>query len=114
MRVKPAAFLPPDDLQLSCFRIDDLSPMAIWALADENKICTPSGRPIEARADFPVLAVAETARESQLPLRVDLDDVPPRHVSIIGWPGDKDAQMIGAQGLSSRASLKLRTQAQPP
>lgn len=113
MLVKPAAFLPPPDLQLSCFRVDDLEQATIWSLADNNNVVTSSGRPVEARADFNMLAVDEIARESQLPLRADLDDVPPRHVSIVGWPADKDAQMIGAQGLSRRASLKLRTQVQP-
>jgi hypothetical protein len=106
--IKQGAFVPPPDRRLSCFRIGSLGADAIWRLADENKITTPSGRPVDGRADLPLSSVAATAAETRQPIQADLDDLPPRHVSIFGWPEDKDAQMIVAQSLCRRATLVLR------
>jgi hypothetical protein len=56
---------------------------------------------VRARADIVVRDVEAAS------LRVVLDDMPPRHANVIGWPEEKSARKVRAAELAARASLKL-------
>lgn len=94
--VKPRAFMPPSDLKLSVFQIQDLADLQIWQLGDEHVSDS-----VRARGDFTVSIV------TQLGLNADPDDVPERHVNIIGWPEEKHEQKSIAQELAAKATLVL-------
>ena len=84
------------------FRIDNLGKAQIWQLAQSYVV--PEGRNIHGRADLTFVDIERT----DSPLWIDLDDVPPRHGNVLGWPEDKDEQLGVAQ------ELALRAQHHPP
>ncbi len=97
-KVKAGAFeRPPGDPGLSVFHTQDMG---------ENEIC-PFGqatRPqqnLKARADFSASAVSSAG------LGLDPDDDPPRHVHIIGWPPDSDAQLAVRKILARESTLTM-------
>ena len=100
-RLKPTAFLPgrsPGSLwELSVFRIDNLGQAGIWQLAQSYVV--PEGRNIHGRADL----TSGDVERTDPPLRIEHDDVPPRHANVLGWPEDKDEQLAVAQELALRA-----------
>lgn len=96
--VKPAAFLPSDsNMQLSVFHTKMLSDQEIWELG-KRYVALPN-RTVHARADFK----AESAEKAQLQLT--LDNQPPRHANIIGWPPEKSERKLRAMELASMAAL---------
>jgi hypothetical protein len=97
-RVKPGAFLPPPNLKLSVFCTGGLSGDQIWALG-ERYIAAH----IYGRAELRIAAV------SDIGLRVDLDNRPPRHANILGWPTQKSAQKLCALKLAEKSSLALKS-----
>jgi hypothetical protein len=102
--VKPQAFMPPLDLRLSVFRINNLSEPEIWQIGlkkiiDKMKI----PRNLHGRADIKALNILENG------LKINPDDTPPRHANIIGWPELKEEQKSIAQELAAKASLRLHT-----
>ena len=99
-RVKPAAFLPPDDGRLSVFGIDGLFEAGIWSIG-MTWVAQPRGATLYARADVASSAVEDSG------LRVDVDNTPPRHANVIGWPDEKSAQKLKAGILAEAASLRL-------
>jgi len=99
-RVKPAAFMPPENLQTSVFRIQGLTDNEVWSLGFRH-VATPGRPSLKARADF----IAESVDDARLVLR--FDNTPPRHTSIVGWPPSKDAQMSRAQVLAADSTLNL-------
>jgi len=102
--VKPQAFMPPPDLILSVFRIDNLSEPEIWKIGFE-KVISKMNQPrnLHGRADIQALNIVENN------LQIDPDNTPPRHASIIGWPGLKEERKSIAQELAAKASLSLHT-----
>ena len=105
-RVKPGAFLPNRERQTSVFLIRGLSEQEIWQIGEEH-VSGPLDKRLRARADVIVSTVEEQG------LRVDLDNIPPRHANIIGWPEEKSAQKLIALELASRASLVLNPVGSP-
>jgi hypothetical protein len=104
-RVKYSAFMPPADLQLSVFRMQDLTEDDIWTLGEEEVVKkAPTPKTLYGRAEIIPLTVRHVG------LRVDPDDTPPRHVSITGWPQVKSEQKLMALQLAEEAILKLRIQ----
>jgi hypothetical protein len=85
-------------LELSVFRIDGLKTPEIWALAHEHVV--RPGRNVHGRADLTARQIATT----RPPLRLALDESPPRHGNVIDWPRDKDEQLALAQELAARAT----------
>lgn len=76
-RVKPRAFQPArKDYKTSVFRIIDLAEEEVWRLADEHA-AGDRGK-AEARAVLLVHQVTDAG------LRVESDDIPPRHAK--RWP----------------------------
>ena len=99
--MKPRAFQPArKDYKTSVFRTIDLAEQEIWRLADEHA-AGDQGK-CEARAVLLVHQVIDAG------LRVEPDDVPPRHANLAGWPTAKDEWKSVAQELAAEASLRVR------
>lgn len=99
-RVKYSAFMPPPNRRLSVFRIAGFAENDVWEIGET--IGERRTLPLSARADIKVLFVAETG------LKIDADDIPPRHVNIIDWPEDHSAVILKAKELARKAQLHLR------
>jgi len=99
LRFSPRAFMPyrpkGRGLELSVFRIDNLTDRAIWEHVAKH--ARRPGRNIHGRADFRLGDVDSSV------LSLVLDETPPRHGNVVGWPEEKDAQLALAQALSEVA-----------
>lgn len=99
LRFKPRAFMPyrpkGRDLELSVFRINRLACRAIWEHVAKH--ARRPGRNIHGRADFRLSDVDSSV------LKLVLDETPPRHGNVVGWPEEKDGQLALAQELSEVA-----------
>ena len=99
--MKPRAFQPaPKDHKTSVFRTVDLAEEEVWRLADEHA-AGDRGK-AEARAVLLVRQVTDAG------LRVEPDDIPPRHANLAGWPTAKDEWKSIAQELAADATLRVR------
>ncbi len=68
----------------------------------DHLVASVSGRRLLARAELNVANITSVG------LQVEVDDTPPRHANIIGWPLEKDEWMSLAQQLATFATLKIR------
>ena len=101
-RVKSSAFLPPQNLKLSVFRIKDLSDENIWKIGTDkvaNRINPP--KTLHARADF----MADVAISKGL--QIIPDKRPIRHANIVGWPEEKPKRKEIALELAANAHLEI-------
>jgi len=101
-RVKSSAFLPPQNLKLSVFRIKDLSDENIWKIGTDkvaNRINPPKS--LHARADF----MADVAISKGL--HIIPDKWPTRHANIVGWPEEKPKRKEIALELAANAHLEI-------
>ena len=101
VRVTDRAFMPGPDRTTSVFRVDGLSDDQIWRTADKH-VAAPSGRRVLGTGTILAEAVTEVG------LRVDPDDHPPRHAAIVDWPEDKSDQKLRALKLAAAARLSIR------
>ena len=93
-RLRSAAFLPHRGA-MSVFRIDGLDDDSVWKHVDKH-----AGRPdrrMHGRGDF---RLADMRRQV---LKLDLDESPPRHGNVVGWPSGRDQQLALARELASVA-----------
>jgi hypothetical protein len=98
-RVKPAGMMPGNDGKTSVFRIGGLTDSAVLRIGRQR---------VEGTRTLHGWGVFEASAVLDVGLRLDPDDVPPRHANIVGWPDEKDANWAIAQELSALASdLKL-------
>jgi hypothetical protein len=97
--VKQGAFLPPQNLKLSVFCTKGLSGEQIWALGERHVTAH-----IYGRAELTITAV------SDIGLKIDLDNRPPRHANIIGWPTEKSARKLCALKLAEKSFLALKSE----
>lgn len=91
-RLRPAAFMPYRG-ELSVFRIDGLDDAGIW-----EHLAVHAHRPdrrMHGRGDFRVADMRGDA------LELDLDDSPPRHGNLIGWPAERSEQLALARELAT-------------
>lgn len=95
--VKHSAFIPPEDKRLSVFRISGLHENEVWSIGSNLR-----PQPLLGRADIKALFVSETG------LLIDVDDIPPRHANIIGWPEESSAIKLIAIELAEKACLQLK------
>lgn len=101
-RVKPRAFEPSiRDNTTSVFVIDGLPDQAIWNISTLH-IAPLRGRDAAVRADIPSAAI------EQIDLALDVDDTPPGHAAIVGWPPEKDRVKMLAQQLAADAVLHVK------
>jgi len=101
--VKPNAFMPMLNLQesvleTSIFKINNLNDDDIWKLATDN-IVGKTGRTLHGRAELEEQAVLGIG------LDVKVDDRPPRHGTIRGWPEKKSERKLLAIKLASASKL---------
>ena len=102
MRVKSAAFLPEvRSLETSVFRTVDLDPAEIWAIGEQH-VATPIGRTLHGRGEV----AAQVPR--RMGLQVRPDNQPERHAAIVGWPAEKDRQLMLAIELAEESTLFLK------
>ena len=80
--VKPKLFEPNRALQLSVFGIDGLARKEIYDLGVKVAEQHPASRRLHGWGEFNESAVNDAG------LRVEHDEVPPRHANIVGWPVD--------------------------
>lgn len=104
-RVKPAAFMPPADLKLSGYDVVTLDESSIWRLG-ELRVSGPQKKTLYGRGD---VSVAVACQVGQAALDVVLDNDPPRHASICGWPSEKHERKSLALELAAEANLTLRS-----
>ena len=100
--VKPQAFMPPPNLQLSIFRIKDLKDPEIWEIGIKQvfeKMKQPKN--LHGRADIKAVDIFD------VDLQIEPDNPPPRHANIINWPDQKEKVKSIAQELAAKASLRL-------
>ncbi len=93
------AFMPPIDKNLSVYRIDGLKQSEIWVIGQENVI-SKNGH-LYGLADIKALKVEKQK------LKINPDNIPPRHANIIGWPENPAEQMSIAYELAAEATLVL-------
>ena len=81
------AFLParkrPDEL--SIFETDGLAELDVWERGDRH-VGQPSGRQVLARGDFVTASLRGIRDDRWGALDVVLDDHPPGHGNVVGWP----------------------------
>lgn len=99
-RVKYSVFIPPSNRRLSVFRVVGLSENEVWEIG--NAVGTERELTLLARADFKVSSV------TKIGLEIDVDDIPPRHANIVGWPEEDSAIKLKALELAERAQLHLK------
>ncbi|MDO9289223.1 MAG: hypothetical protein Q7T83_10570 [Thermodesulfovibrionales bacterium] len=99
-RVKYSVYIPPPNKRLSVFRIAGVPETEVWQIGKD--VGNERSLPLLARADIKVSVVTETG------LRIELDDIPPRHANIIGWPEDASKVKLKAMMLADKAQLHLK------
>jgi hypothetical protein len=97
--VKGDAFLPTKKppRETSVSRIAGLKDHSVWRIGEAT-----SQRVLHARGD--VLAKAVFA----VGLEIRPDNKPKRHAAIVGWPAEKDRQIMLAQRIGEAAELHER------
>ena len=99
--VKPKLFEPNRALQLSVFRIDGLPCKEICDLGVKVAEQHPASRRLHGWGEFNESAVSDAG------LRVEHDEVPPRHANIVGWPVDV-SERKQRQQLLARCSCPVK------
>lgn len=97
-RLRARAFLPYRG-SMSVFRIDGLDESGVWSHVDKH--AHRPGRNIHGRADFKLADMEADV------LELHLDETPPRHGNITGWPDATDQQLVIARELAAVASAVL-------
>lgn len=101
--VKPSAFMPAPNLQLSVFRIKGLDISAIWEIGEKEVVSRI--KPIKKLYGMAKIFSISVVSAG---LKIDPDNIPPRHANIIGWPQEKHNQKMIAIELASKALLMLK------
>lgn len=100
-KVKPDAFMPPRNLELSVTRQLDLSQEDLWQIGRRIAELRSNAK-LHGRADI----TADIARKQSLDVKPTPQ--PRNHANIVGWPNEKSAQKIIAQEISAAASSPSR------
>jgi hypothetical protein len=95
-KLRPNAFEPPDDLKMSVCVRDGLSDIDAqqWGVDHASRDGVPP-------KGFASLHVINLLAER---LRVERDDIPPRHANVVGWPSDDAERLNISQAI--RATVK--------
>jgi len=95
--VKPDAFMPPENLELSVIRHVGLSIQELWQIGQSIVAARPAK--LHGRAD---IGAGDVRKQS---LDVVPTSQPRNHAHITGWPREKSAQKIIAQELAASATF---------
>ncbi len=101
--VRPDAFIPPKDLNLSTTRHGTLQPSSLWEIG--QSVARQFVRDLIGRADViarNVKIVGLHPEPAPLPEN-------PNHAHVAGWPTDKPSQKILAQQLAASSAYVIRT-----
>ena len=104
-RVKANALLPMTNkatgrLETSTHRVAGLNDQEIWNLGYDHVENAANKRIIKARGQGPFALVSASG------LSCDVNGPPyPRHVDVIGWPQDKDGQLMKATEIADKLTL---------
>ena len=104
-RVKFKVFMP-FHLAVSVFRTGGLSDSDIWEIGQEE-VAGPRNKTLYGRAEVLGSHVEQVAVQS--PLQVVIDEPPPRHANIVGWPDEQSTQQLIAIKLAEMATLTLKS-----
>src|SRR5262245_53650364 len=94
--VRPNAFMPPPDLELSVTRHLLATTQELWSIG--NDVAAATGKTLHGRGDVQAaICVAQSLEVLAAPLSIN-----PNHAHVTGWPIDKSAQKNIAQEIASR------------
>lgn len=93
--VRPEAFVPPPNLELSVTCRFDLSEDRIWNIG--RQVAIKSSRSLYGRADVKNASV----KKQNLSLELDPTPENPNHANVKGWPKDKPSQKMIAIELAA-------------
>jgi hypothetical protein len=99
--VRPEAFMPHPHSDLSVTRHGGLSEPQLWQIGKAIAAAIP--KQLYGRADVAAIAFAEQ-KLRVVPAPISDNE---NHVNIVDWPGEKSAQKIIAQEISSRARVSI-------
>ena len=101
-RIKPNAFMPPMNLELSVTRHRDTTEAEIWTIGDDTAAKT--NRTLYARGD--VLTATYCSQKLQVLAAPELSMNNPNHANVVGWPeNDKAAVKLIAMELAAVANF---------
>lgn len=100
-RVKPEAFDPHPYIELSVSCTETLDENLVWQIGRNTAESRKDKPTLHGRADLHAHAVRAQA------LDILRDDNPLYHANIIGWDGEKGAQLSKAQELAAASQLFL-------
>lgn len=102
--VKPNAFFPPPNLQLSVYRIDGLTLDEIWKIGKENVVDSMA----EPRNLYGIADVKARVVEEEK-LTIMPDNLPSRHANILDWPSEEARWLSITQRIAAEAKLILKS-----
>lgn len=100
LSIRPDAFMPPPNMELSVTRHRGISDNDVWEHG--SSVATGAGRTLHGRADLFVL----DARNQDIEAIADPIEGNQNHAFLTGWPPDKPNQKIIAQELAASAEYK--------
>jgi hypothetical protein len=100
--VRPDAFIPPRDLNLSVTRHAGLSGDQLWHRG--HGVASLHSKPLLGRADIRAASVRKTESSSMNVIPAPLPENV-QHAHIVGWPSEKPRQKHIAQQLAVTALL---------
>ena len=101
-KVKYSAFIPPQSLKLSVYRISGIQNQEIWNMGNEY-VAKPQSKTVLGRADILASEVLNLGEG----LSLEPDPKPhPRHANITGWAVDKSKQKLVAIKLADKAKFE--------
>jgi len=100
-RVKPEAFVPHPYIQLSVSCTEGLDENHVWQIGQETAESRKDKPTLHGRADL----TAQAVRLQEL--EIIRDDKPRFHANVVGWDGEKAAQLSKAQEMAAASTLLL-------
>jgi len=100
-RVKPEAFTPHPHVDLSVSCTEGLAKNPVWQLGREKAERHTNKPTLHGRADL----MAHVIRNQRL--EIVRDDKPLYHANVVGWDGEKAAQISKAQQIAAESKLVL-------
>ncbi len=97
-RVKPDAFIPHPYIELSVSCTDGLSDEVVWNIGNDTATSRRDNPALHGRADLKTKVIRQQA------LDVVRDDNPLYHANIVGWGGERSAQISKAQQILLQVS----------
>jgi hypothetical protein len=96
-RVKPEAFIPHPYMKLSVSCTEGLKDDTVWRIGRETAAAHSQSPTLHGRAD------ARAIRDQLL--EIERDDIPLYHANIVGWEGERSAQISKAQEIAAASTL---------